>query len=124
MSDATPTELGADPTRPFVEYRETPIRFRKKPVEIEAMHFSSRSNGPRIARWIAENGGSCEFSYAAPQIEGSTVVSLGHCYLEIETLEGAMRARTGDWIIRGVKGEFYPCKHDIFTTTYEAVVDE
>lgn len=124
MSDATLTELGAGPTRPFVEYRETPIRFRKKPVEIEAMHFSSVSNGPRIARWISDNGGSCEFSYAVPDVVARTVQDLGHCYIEIQTLEGAMRATLDDWIIRGVKGEFYPCKHDIFTATYEAVVDE
>ena len=39
----------------------------------------------------------------------------------IDTLEGTMRANPGDWIIRGVKGEFYPCKSDIFEATYEAV---
>lgn len=39
--------------------------------------------------------------------------------LEIKTLEGTMTASKGDWIIRGVKGEFYPCKPDIFTATYE-----
>ncbi len=39
----------------------------------------------------------------------------------IETLEGTMRAEIGDWIIRGVKGELYPCKPDIFTATYEPV---
>ncbi|WP_432794493.1 hypothetical protein [Rhodococcus ruber] len=88
------------------------------------MHFSSVSNGPRIARWISDNGGSCEFSYAVPDVVARTVQDLGHCYIEIQTLEGAMRATLDDWIIRGVKGEFYPCKHDIFTATYEAVVDE
>lgn len=41
--------------------------------------------------------------------------------LEIVTLEGVMRAERKDWIIRGVKGEFYPCKPDIFEATYEAV---
>ena len=39
----------------------------------------------------------------------------------IETLEGTMTADLGDWIIRGVKGELYPCKPDIFEATYEAV---
>ena len=39
--------------------------------------------------------------------------------LEIETLEGNMTAKVGDWIIKGVKGEFYPCKPDIFAATYE-----
>jgi hypothetical protein len=39
--------------------------------------------------------------------------------LEIETLEGVMTAQPGDWIIRGIAGEFYPCKREIFTATYE-----
>jgi hypothetical protein len=43
--------------------------------------------------------------------------------LIIYTLEGEMRCRQGDWIIKGVKGEFYPCKNDIFEATYEAVYD-
>ena len=41
--------------------------------------------------------------------------------LEIVTLEGTMYASPGDWIIRGVAGEFYPCKPDIFAATYEAI---
>lgn len=44
--------------------------------------------------------------------------------VDIETLEGTMHASPGDWIIRGVKGEIYPCKPDIFETTYEAVEDD
>ena len=43
------------------------------------------------------------------------------CYLEIKTLEGVMTANENDFIIKGVKGEFYPCKPDIFETTYEKV---
>jgi hypothetical protein len=45
-------------------------------------------------------------------------------YMDIYTLEGVMRASKGDWIIRGIKGEFYPCKPDIFTATYERVEDD
>ena len=44
--------------------------------------------------------------------------------VEIETLEGTMVGNVGDWLIRGVGGEFYPCKPDIFEKTYEPVVDE
>ena len=44
--------------------------------------------------------------------------------LEIETLEGVMKANKGDWIIKGVKGELYPCKPDVFDMTYEEVIDE
>jgi hypothetical protein len=42
-------------------------------------------------------------------------------YIQIQTLEGVMEASVGDWIIKGVKGEFYPCKPDIFKMTYEEV---
>ena len=44
--------------------------------------------------------------------------------MEIETLEGVMKANKGDWIIRGVKGELYPCKPDVFEMTYEEVTEE
>jgi hypothetical protein len=43
----------------------------------------------------------------------------GRVFVQIQTLEGTMRADEGDWIIRGVKGELYPCKPDIFEATYE-----
>ena len=43
--------------------------------------------------------------------------------MEIETLEGTMKANKGDWIIKGVKGELYPCKPDVFEMTYEKVND-
>lgn len=45
-------------------------------------------------------------------------------YLKIETLEGIMKVSVGDYIIKGVNGEFYPCKPDIFEKTYERVIDE
>lgn len=44
--------------------------------------------------------------------------------MEIETLEGVMKADKGDWIIKGVKGELYPCKPDVFQMTYEKVEDD
>lgn len=44
-------------------------------------------------------------------------------FVSIPTLEGEMKARNNDWIIRGVKGEYYPCKPDIFISTYEPFVD-
>lgn len=45
------------------------------------------------------------------------------CYVEIKTLEGIVTASEGDYIIKGLRGEFYPCKPDIFEMTYEAVTD-
>lgn len=77
--------------------------FTKKPVTIEARHFATVNDGSLIAEWC---GGNNEASPVA---------------VDITTLEGVMRASLGDWIIRGVQGEFYPCKPDIFEATYEAV---
>lgn len=80
-------------------------KFRKKPVEIEAVRYDGR-NGPQIAAWM---GSACHGSHTHP--DG----------LAIPTLEGTMVASPGDWIIRGVKGEFYPCKPEIFAATYDPV---
>ncbi len=82
-------------------------KFRKKPVVIEAVKWA----GPATAPAILELTG---FKAAVGLHEGRQVVT-------IETLEGTMRAELGDWIIKGVKGEFYPCKPDIFEATYEPV---
>ena len=81
--------------------------FRKKPVVIEAMQLiDDLGNHMGIAHWIHENGGKVTVPGADP------------C-LYIETLEGRMRADIGDYVIKGVQGEFYPCKPDIFEATYE-----
>lgn len=82
-------------------------RFRKLPVVIEAMRWDgSMDSQAKIVTWT---GG-----VAAGYFDGAY-------FLEIVSLEGPMRADPGDWIIRGVKGEFYPCKADIFALTYEPV---
>lgn len=83
------------------------MKFRKKPVVIEAEHFTS-DNKDRCFNFVTCN------RYAEFDESGNPV-------LRIETLEGDMVASIGDWIIKGVKGEFYPCKPDIFEQTYEAV---
>ena len=75
--------------------------FRKKPVVVEACQLCE-TNGIILAIWC---GGKCG--------ENTGCVF-------IPTLEGTMRADIGDWVIRGVKGEFYACKPDIFAATYEA----
>jgi hypothetical protein len=85
------------------------MRFRKKPVEVEAV------------RWDDENIREItDFMHPArPEYIGGFLDS--DDLLGIATLEGRMIAKKGDWIIRGVKGEFYPCKPDVFEATYEAV---
>jgi hypothetical protein len=86
-------------------------KFRKKPVEIEAVQWDGTATGATpIIDWVLATG------------ERSARYDDEHePVLQIDTLEGTMRASAGDWIIRGVKGEFYPCKPDIFEATYEPV---
>jgi hypothetical protein len=84
-------------------------KFRKKPVEVEARQWAE-GNGFQIVSWVVGHGGRAKL---AEHIEPTVIA--------IDTLEGTMTAQHGDWIIRGVQGEFYPCKPDIFTATYEAV---
>lgn len=91
------------------------MKFRKKPVVIEAIKFT---------KIIAESFPSDEgYNPISVQIEGfpGTFFQWNHFVkqLSIETLEGVMRVAIGDWIIKGIKGEFYPCKSDIFEATYE-----
>jgi len=80
-------------------------KFRKKPVVIEAWQYDGM-NGRIIESW-----------------SGGIVIPLsgGRRGLTIKTLEGTMFAGVDDWIIKGIQGEFYPCKPDIFSATYEAV---
>ena len=92
------------------------MKYRKKPVVIEAERFLAYTEGPRIIDWISKNGGKAEMG--GSYYDNSDP---GPAYLLIHTLEGVHRADTGDFIIQGVKGEFYPCKPDIFVMTYEKV---
>ena len=89
-------------------------RYRKKPVEIEAVQWAGEEAGAlAIIEWIEAVGGGKAYLQAVSLMHTPNII--------IETLEGNMAAQPGDWIIRGVKGEFYPCKPDIFDATYEAV---
>lgn len=85
-------------------------KYRKKPVVIEAWQIETYHDIEPIARWI-QAGGRCAVPAQDPD---------GPAYLLIDTLEGAHRADIRDFVIRGVAGEFYPCKPDIFAATYEA----
>lgn len=87
--------------------------FRKMPVEIEAIKF----DGYEASAREIEKAFRAEY-----EIEGYGADYGGRLVrLRIKTLEGTMTADPGDWIIKGVKGEVYPCKPDIFAATYEAV---
>jgi hypothetical protein len=99
----------------------TPLPFRKKPVEIEAMRFiGNTAETMAVYHWIENNTlGSFDPLGDVPASGVSIDPATGQ--MLIATLEGVMSAKLGDWIIRGVHGEFYPCKPDIFDATYERV---
>lgn len=81
-------------------------KYRKKPVVIDAIQFTDSSD---VISAISDFAGSdirVDYSVNPP-------------VLKVDTLEGTMVANVGDFIIRGVNGEFYPCKPDIFEKTYE-----
>lgn len=94
----TPCTCGAEPVQ------GEPRRFRKKPVVIEAIRWNGINLGDFDRAW----------GYKLASAEGERKA------LVIQTLEGTMLGEVGDWIIKGVKGEIYPCKPDIFEATYEA----
>lgn len=91
----------------------SPRTFRKRPVEIRAVQFTG--TGDSCTEVLDFLGGS----YSGNQRWNATTNTGG----VILTLEGEMAFVPGDWIIRGVKGEFYPCKPDIFDATYEEVAE-
>ncbi len=80
------------------------MKLRKKPVFVEAMRFTDE-NKDQVFNWVTCNK-------SAERYEGEPV-------LRIQTLEGVMTAKLGDFIIKGVKGEFYPCKADVVNATYD-----
>ena len=86
------------------------MKYRKKPVVIEAIKFT-RNNFEEVKKFTEGKA----IGFRTERHIG------GKCYCEIATLEGFITATEGDYIIKGVKGEFYPCKPDIFEQTYEKV---
>jgi hypothetical protein len=83
------------------------MKYRKKPVTIDAVKW----RGDNLASIVRE---LCDVGKAGTLTSRDGILS-------IKTLEGTMQATPGDWIIRGVKGELYACKPDIFEATYELV---
>lgn len=81
-------------------------KFRKKPVEVEAVQWSG-SNWHQILDFA-----------------GRENVATSGATLIVHTLEGVLHASAEDWIVKGIKGEFYPVKPDIFEATYDKVEDE
>ena len=86
------------------------MKYRKKPVVIEALQFFPSMPLYQIS-----------VLFAGEKVDEPSKFERQGDVLLIKTLEGTMVARVGDYIIKGVKGEFYPCKSDIFWATYEPV---
>ena len=85
-------------------------KYRKKPVVIEAVRWTGAAESAYEIGWFAEGE---DWARALPNRRDGRII--------IDTLEGPLHCNVGDWIIKGVKGEFYPIKDDIFRETYEAV---
>ena len=98
------------------------MKFRKKPVEIEAFQLTeeTRASNENWPQWAHEAWNKPEYEPGA-LFPCGTEGAEGQDELMIFTLEGLHRVSFGDWIIRGIKGELYPCKSDIFEATYDPV---
>lgn len=98
-----------------------PRKYTKRPVSIEAIQWDGKAESAvSIINWIISHGHNASYE-CVPNLE--TFACSGNeedHVIKIRTLEGDMTASAEDWIIRGVQGEFYPCKPDIFEATYNA----
>lgn len=89
-------------------------RYVKKPVVIDAFQFTEKTTLKEIYTFFGVINDTDEKPFN---------LTTSNSLLSIKTLEGTMLAQTGDYIIKGIKGEFYPCKPDIFEQTYSLVKD-
>jgi hypothetical protein len=108
------------------------MKFRKKPIVVEAIQFTGH-NDQECLVFCPTARDPPEYTTMKPSWLKSRFHRTGHVVysglidrkptLMIPTLEGEHLCSVGDWIIKGVKGEFYPCRNDIFLETYERVLD-
>lgn len=91
-------------------------KYRKKPIVIEAFRWTGDEHQIEDPDWAC--------IAIAEGLMGFVDVGTPKVCLQIKTLEGVMTANRGDWIIKGIKGELYPCKPDIFEATYEKTSDQ
>jgi hypothetical protein len=100
---STPNDVDLSQPRPPLTELLGVRDFRKKPLVVQAVRFENEQMGSLLAEWC---GGTND---AAPDL------------VEIPTLEGIMEVQLGDWIVRGIAGEFYPVQADIFDATFDLV---
>lgn len=84
------------------------MKYRKKQIEIEAIQFDGY-NHDEIKEW------------SKGKVVSAKAWKPNYCQLEVHTLEGVMDVNISDFVIKGIEGEFYPCKESVFIKTYEAV---
>ena len=97
------------------------MKYRKKPIVVEAFRLTKENwNAPELwPEWMQQALHNDDFDKGR-----RAWFSLDDSMLFIGTLEGTYEASVGDWIIRSVEGEIYPCKHSIFVKTYEPVDEQ
>lgn len=107
-------------------------RYRKKPVEIEAMQWDgSVTSASEVIDWILSCDGTARYHQeryvdlgvrTPDEINSTRRTRYEPAHIAIDTLEGTMKARSSWYVIKGVRGEFYACEPEIFRETYDAVV--
>ena len=98
------------------------MKYRKKPVVIDAIKYDGTEAGFQLCLAFLADGHK-DFEHL-PKTQAEYItngIGVTREGIEIPTLEGIMLCRPNDWLIKGIKGEFYPCKPDIFRATYELV---
>lgn len=96
------------------------MKFRKKPVVIEAVQYDgSHESNRNIIDWCRGSKTPALMDTEVRNCSAEHPEGFDYPCLKIATLEGDHKVSIGDWVIKGVAGEFYPCKPDIFSATYE-----
>jgi predicted deacylase len=119
-------ELGDEVRGPFLASADAPKynvprKVTKRPVTVEAMHFAgTTADMHAVYQWVEANTDGSFEPYTNPPPASGVSINPETGEMMIATLEGIMHVSLGDWVIRGVKGEFYPCKPDVFEATYDA----
>lgn len=91
------------------------MKYRKKPVVIEAFHWTEVPNKAKVPEWLKK-------AILSGRVKLKKLND--DFFIEIKTLKGTRKASIGDYIVKGVSGEIYPCEPEIFEQTYEKVEEE
>lgn len=99
-----------------------PLRFRKRPVAVEAMHWAGTAEtATPVIDWVLRNDGSAVYTCVDTDACTASEHNDTPHVIRIRTLEGPMAADPDGWVVRGVANEFYPVKGGIFRVTYRPV---